>query len=602
MNRRPRETKARIPRSRFPLPSNAETSPDPSARRRRWPIATALRKTLEGGYRKGELTADLFAGLVVGIVALPLSMALGIAVGATPQAGLYTAIVAGASVALLGGSKFQVTGPTAAFVVVLAPIVARHGLAGLLTAGLLAGLLLVAMGFLRMGRLIQFIPHPVTTGFTTGIGVVIATLQLKDALGLVTGPLPDPFVEKVVALARAAPSAKPEECAIAATTLTLLLLVPRVTRKVPAPLIALGATSLGVFALTHVSPTFRPATLGTRFSTLVDGVVVPGIPQVPPLPALPWGDVLSLALIRDLFPSAVAIALLGAIESLLSAVIADGLTGKKHDPDAELVGLGIGNVLAAMFGGVAATGALARTATNIRAGARSPFAAVFHALFVLSSVLLFAPLVAYVPMASLAALLLLVAFNMAELHAFAGVIQVAPKSDVAVLLVCFGLTVLFDMVLAIGVGVVLAALLFMRRMAELTEARVMLPAELDERQLELPQGVGLYEVQGPLFFGAAERAGHALHASHGDSYRVLVLHLGRVPVIDVTGLVALDNAIAALVRQGKQVVIAGPLPRPDRVFERSRLLERHVGLSFASTLPEALTAAARLLAEEETAP
>lgn len=566
------------------------------------PLAVALRRAFAAGYGKREIVADLFAGLVVGIVALPLSMALGIAVGAPPQAGLYTAIVAGSLVALLGGCKFQVTGPTAAFVVILAPIVQRHGLAGLLTAGLLAGLMLVAMGALGMGRLIQYIPHPVTTGFTSGIGVVIATLQLKDVLGLETGPLPDHYTAKLAALYQARATVQPAEIVVAAVTLGLLLAVPKLTRRVPAPLIAIVSVSLAVYFVGQLVPSFHPATLGSRFHSVVDGIEVAGIPRQLPRPALPWGDALSLGLLEDLLPSALAIAVLGAIESLLSAVIADGLTGKKHDPNAELMALGIGNIVAPIFGGIAATGALARTATNIRAGAKSPLSAVFHSLVVLLSILLLGPLVAYVPMASLAALLLLVAYNMSELHAFAGVVRVAPKSDVTVLLTCFTLTVLFDMVVAIGVGVVLAALLFMRRMAELTESRTLLEGDVSEHDLAVPAGVGLYEIQGPLFFGAAQNAMGALHAAHGDRYSVLVLNLGHVPVIDATGLVALDNAIATLVRQGKEVVLAGPLPKPQRMFEKAKLTERHHGLHLEPDLTAALACGSRIAQHRASQP
>ncbi len=584
---------SRSGRTRLHLPSITEVVR--TVRRPQVPIATAMRRVLERGYTRADLSADILAGLVVGIVALPLSMALGIAVGAPPQAGLYTAVVAGALVALLGGSKFQVTGPTAAFVVILAPIVSKHGLSGLLTAGFMAGLVLIGMGLMRLGRLIQFIPHPVTTGFTTGIAVVIATLQLKDVFGLRTGPMGDHFSEKVEALWRAKLTFQPAELVVAVSTLALLLLVPRVTKKIPAPLIAISAVSLGAAVLSRFVPAFSVATLGSRFHTTVGGVAYAGIPPIPPLPSTPWGDALSLRLIEDLLPSAFAIAMLGAIESLLSAVIADGLTGKKHDPNAELVALGIGNVVAPFFGGIAATGALARTATNIRAGARSPIASVVHAIAVLLSIVVLAPLVAYVPMASLAGLLLLVAWNMSEIHAFTGVVRVAPKSDVAVLLTCFVLTVLFDMVIAIGVGVVLAAILFMRRMAEMTEGRATLQGDTLEHNNVVPDGVGLYEIDGPLFFGAAQNAMGALHAAHGDSYAVLVLNLGRVPVIDGTGLVAIDNAIATLRRQKKEVVIAGPLPKPRSIFEKARLEDRHDGLSFAPDLEAAFALAKRIV-------
>jgi SulP family sulfate permease len=560
----------------------------------RLPIGSALRRAFAKGYGPREIRADILAGMVVGVVALPLSMALGIAVGAPPQQGLYTAIFAGAVVALLGGCKFQVTGPTAAFVVILAPIVTKYGLAGLLTAGFMAGFLLVAMGLGRLGRLIQYIPHPVTTGFTTGIATVIATLQIKDAAGLAVGPLPDSYVDKVSALWGARATTSLPDLVIATVTLALLLTVPRVIKRVPAPLIAIALASLLATLAHRLWPSISVATIGSRFHTTVNGVDVAGIPSVMPTPSLPWGHNLSFQLLRDLFPSAFAIAMLGAIESLLSAVIADGLTGTKHDPNAELVALGVGNIVAPIFGGIAATGALARTATNIRAGARSPFAAVTHSVVVLLSILCLARLVAFVPMASLAALLLMVAWNMSELHSFVGVVKIAPKSDVFVLLTCYGLTVLFDMVTAVSVGVVLAAMLFMRRMAELTEGRAMLDSIAESGDIQLPAGVGLYEINGPLFFGAAQNAMGAIHAARGDRFKVMILHLGKVPVIDGTGLVALDNAIGTLVRAKKYVVLSGPLPRPRSVFEKARLEKKHHGLRMAPTLDAAIVLSAEL--------
>ena len=545
-----------------------------------FPIAYALRRALSHGYTAHDLRADILAGIVVGIVALPLSMALAIAVGAPPQHGLYTAIFAGISVALLGGCKFQVTGPTAAFVVILAPIVTKHGLTGLLTAGMMAGVLLVAMGVFRLGSLIKFIPYPVTTGFTTGIAVVIATLQIKDVFGLAVPPMPEHYVDKVEALWDARGSASVQEVAIAAATLALLLVVPRITKRVPAPLIAIALVSAGAALVHHFAPSFSVATIGSRFHTTVGGVDVAGIPSVMPTPAFPWGagGSLSFGLVRELFPAAFAIAMLGAIESLLSAVIADGMTGTKHDPNSELVGLGIGNIIAPIFGGIAATGALARTATNIRAGARSPIAAVTHSLAVLLAILALAPYVAYVPMASLAALLLLVAWNMSELRHFVGLFRVAPRSDVFVLLTCLLLTVFFDMIVAVSVGFVLAAVLFMRRMAEITEGKLAMDNTDEHRLLDLPPGVSFYEINGPLFFGAAQTAMEALHASHSDGFHTLILHLGRVPVIDATGFAALENAVEVLVKRNKLVILAGPLPRPRKVFDKARLETHHPGM------------------------
>jgi SulP family sulfate permease len=548
-----------------------------------------MRRAFHKGYGLRELRADVLAGIVVGIVALPLSMALAIAVGAPPQHGLYTAIVAGISVSLLGGCKFQVTGPTAAFVVILAPIVSKHGLDGLLMAGFMAGVLLIAMGALRLGTLITFIPYPVTTGFTSGIATVIATLQLKDILGLSVVKMPDAYVEKLAALWGAKASASWPEVATAAATLTLLLTIPRVTKRIPAPLLAIGFVAGAATLVHHVAPSFAVATIGSRFHTMVNGAIVAGIPSVLPSPSLPWGHSFSFALVHDLFPAAFAIAVLGAIESLLSAVIADGLTGTKHDPNAELVGLGIGNLVAPIFGGIAATGALARTAMNIRSGARSPIACVTHSLVVLLAIVFLAPLVAFVPMASLAALLLLVAWNMSEVRHFVGLLRVAPRSDVFVLLTCFLLTVFFDMVVAVSVGFVLAAILFMRRMAEITESKLVIDNTEEHRLVDTPKGVSLYEVNGPLFFGAAQRAMEVLHASHSDAFHVMILHLGKVPVIDATGFAALENAIEGLVKRGRTVIIAGPLPRPQKIFEKARLDSKHADMvRIATDLPSAL--------------
>jgi SulP family sulfate permease len=565
---------------------------------KRFPIAYALRRTLRKGYTARDFRADVLAGIVVGIVALPLSMALAIAVGAPPQHGLYTAIFAGFSVALLGGCKFQVTGPTAAFVVILAPIVTKHGLSGLLTAGFMAGLLLVAMGAFRLGNLIRFIPYPVTTGFTTGIATVIATLQIKDVFGLSVPAMPEHYVEKVTTLWQARGSASPQEIAVAAATLALLIGVPRMTKRVPAPLVAIVLASAAAATVHYIVPSISLATIGSRFHTAVHGVEVAGIPPIVPTPSLPWRGSFSFGLMRDLFPSALTIAMLGAIESLLSAVIADGMTGTKHDPNSELVALGIGNIIAPMFGGIAATGALARTATSIRAGARSPIACATHSLVVLLAILVLAPLVAYVPMASLAALLLLVAWNMSEMRHFTGLVKIAPRSDVLVLLTCFFLTVFFDMVVAVSVGFVLAAVLFMRRMAEITETTLALDNTEEHRLIDLPPGVIFYEINGPLFFGAAQNAMEALHASHSDTFNSLILHLGKVPIIDATGFAALENAVEGLVKRKKVVILAGPLPRPRKVFDKARFDKRHPGMvRIAEDLTDALKIARGLAAE-----
>ncbi len=560
-------------------------------------LAEALRRTFATGYSKADLRADLLAGAVVGVVALPLSMALAVASGVPPQHGLYTAIVAGFLIAALGGSKVQVSGPTAAFVVVLAPIAAHHGLGGLLLATAMAGVLLIAMGVGRLGGLIQYVPYPVTTGFTTGIAVVIATLQLKDFLGLTVEKMPEHFAERAVALARAVPGARWQEVAIGAFTLALLLLWPRLTKKLPAPLVALTLGGLLAAALARFVPGFEVATIASRFHYEIGGVLHGGIPRLPPVPLLPWNLpgaggaplVLSFDLFRQLLPVAFAIAMLGAIESLLSAVVADGLTGKTHDPDSELLAQGIGNLIAPFFGGIPATGAIARTATNVRSGARSPIAAMTHALVVLAAVVVAAPLLGYLPMASLAALLLLVAWNMSEVHNFARTFRQAPKSDTFVLLSCFLLTVFFDMVVAVTFGVLLAAILFMRRMAEVSGAMLAEPSHPLVAE-GLPSDVLVYEVAGPLFFGAAQKAMSALQRV-AQGVAVVILDLQSVPVIDATGLVALESAIDRLYRMNVYVVLAGVQNQPLEVLGKAGFPRRTEKLAVCRSFENALATA-----------
>ncbi|TCO83334.1 SulP family sulfate permease [Plasticicumulans lactativorans] len=571
------------------------------------PFATALRETLARGYRGGDLRADALAGLTVGIVAVPLAMALAIGSGVPPQYGLYTSIVAGVLIALTGGARYNVSGPTAAFIVILLPIATRYGVGGLVTASCLAGVMLLLMGLARMGRLIQFIPYPVTTGFTAGIGVVIASLQFKDFFGLSLPHAPESFLERVHLVVQALPGAHLPDLLIGAATLAVLVLWPRLRTPIPQHLAALAIGTVLAWGLTHSISGFEVATIASRFSFTVGGQTHAGVPAILPQFVLPWSLPgadgaavgLSLAMIEALIGPAMAIALLGAIESLLCAVVADGMTGTKHDPDAELVGQGIGNIVAPFFGGIAATGALARTATNIRAGARSPLAAVIHAAFILLVLLALAPLLGYLPMASLAALLLLVAWNMSEAKHFVRIMQIAPKSDVAVLLVCFGLTVIFDMVIAVSVGVVLAALLFMNRMAAFAGGTLFDGTEHPGLDAPLPNGVRLYAVAGPLFFGAAEKAMSTLHAID-EHCRAVILDLEDVPVMDMTGLVSLDSAITRLRKDGVFVAIAGIRAQPAAVLARSGIRERPGELIIQSNLRTAVNRVRQHLGEPGT--
>jgi SulP family sulfate permease len=450
------------------------------------------------------------------------------------------------------------------------------------------------MGLLRFGTLIQFIPYPVTTGFTAGIAVVIATLQLKDFLGLSIDHMPEHFTEKVMELFRALPTINWADAGIGGGTLVLLLFWPRLTRRVPAPLVALPLAAVAALVLVKINPEWTVATIRSRFAT---DAMPSGIPQAPPTFVLPWmepdagGSQLSMDLdtFRALMLAAFAIAMLGAIESLLSAVVADGMTGLDHDPNAELLAQGVGNVVAPFFGGFAATGAIARTATNVRNGGRSPVAAFVHAIFVLAAVLALAPLLGYLPMAALAALLLVVARNMAELKHFLYVLRVGPKSDAAVLLTCFGLTVIFDMVIAVSFGIVLAAVLFMRRMAEVSGIKLV-GAQHPQLSEPLPQGMLLYEINGPLFFGAAQKAMSSLRAI-GSGVKVVILDMQSVPAMDATGLVNLESTIRRLHSDHILIILGGVQPQPMEILQRAELEQLDSRIGICSTIQEAVALA-----------
>ncbi|MCB9780111.1 MAG: STAS domain-containing protein [Alphaproteobacteria bacterium] len=524
------------------------------------PLST-LRASLRG-YDAGRFRADLGAALTTAVVALPLSAGLAIATGLPPHHGLATAIAAGIVAGLAGGTRTNVTGPTAAFVVVLAPLVTQHGLEGLLLATMLAGLMLIGMAAAGLGRFVTLIPAPVVTGFTAGIGIVIGVLQLRDLLGLQVAHMPEAFPERVVAMATALPTTRAADAGIAALTLALLLGLPKLGRRIPAPLPALALATLVAVGLAAVDPAWAPVTIADRFGPVPRGL---------PAPALPWGEGLpSLAVVRAVLPAAATIAMLGALESLLCAVVADGMTGARHSPDEELFGQGLANLVAPLVGGFAATGALARTATSIRAGAQSPLASVMHAVFLLVALLTLGPALDHLPMAALASLLVVVAWNMAELPHVARLVRQSSRSDAAVLLTCLGLTVVFDMVVAVGVGVVLASLLFMRRMANLSEVRA-LPDDPHQGPTGLPPGVLCYQVAGPLFFGASRRAMAALETVEPGSAHTVVLDLSAVPVVDATGLVNLDSALAHLQHRGLRVVLAGLQPAVAAAVDRHGL-------------------------------
>lgn len=562
-----------------------------------WPLATALRETFREGYTFSDFRQDATGGIVTGIVAVPLSMALAIAVGVPPQHGLYTAIVAGGLTALLGGTKTSVSGPTAAFVVILAPIAARYGIAGLCIASAMAGIILVLLGIAKLGKLIEFVPHPVTTGFTSGIAVVLATLQIKDFLGLQVAHMPDQYIERLLVLGRAVPSLNLSDLAVGIAALAMLIIWPQISKRIPAALLALFVVAVVSFAVQRVYPDFNPGTIndGRFVYTTAAGEQAAGIPNTPPVPILPWHlpgpsaepVVLNLDLIRALLMPAFAIAMLGAIESLLCAVVADGMTGEKHDPDSELIAQGLGNISASFFSGFAATGAIARTATAIRAGAKSPIASFIHAAFVLLAILVLSPLLGYLPMASLAALMLIVAWNMSDVRHFAKIVRVAPRSDIVVLLTCFLLTVFFDMVVSVVTGVMLSAVLFMGRMAQISGTRVVSGAH-PRLATPLPQDVLLYEVRGPLFFGAAEKAASAILTTD-RGVKAIILDMADVPIMDVTGLVALQSAIDKLQHAGVYVVLAEVQQQPSELLKQAGLTTEPGKLAICDSLEQAET-------------
>lgn len=566
------------------------------------PLFAAWRQTLRAGYGGHELRGDLVAGLTVGIIAIPLAMALAIAVGVAPQHGLYTVLLASPLIALTGGSRFNVSGPTAAFVVILLPITQQFGLGGLLLCTMLAGLILIALGLLRAGKLIAFVPYPVTLGFTAGIGIVIATLQLKDAFGLTFATQPQHYLDQLSQLARALPAIQPGDTLVAGLCLAVLIIWPRLVPKVPGHLVALVVGALAAVALETAG--LPVATLGERFSYSVDGVAHPGIPPLLPDFAWPWllpgpdGQPLTLnfELFHQLLAPAFAIAMLGAIESLLCAVVADGMTGSQHDPNAELLGQGIGNLVAPLFGGITATAAIARSATNVRAGASSPLAAIIHAGVVLVAILWLAPLFSYLPMAALAALLIMVAWNMSEAPHVIRTLRIAPRSDVLVLLTCLVLTVLFDMVLAVGVGLLLAAGLFIKRMSELTDTTAL--SRRQHRLLEdLPEHVAAYAIHGPLFFGAAEKALGVLRRFN-PQVRVVIVDISGVPMLDMTALAALENVLLDYRKLGIALILSGSNARVRLKLRRAGIHRLEGQLYHVRDLAQARAKALRLLPED----
>ena len=540
--------------------------------------------TTLAGYSRRQFVADLQAGVVVGIVAIPLAIAFAIASGVSPETGLLTAAIAGFLISFLGGSRVQIGGPTGAFVAIVYGIVTRYGFEGLTICTILAGLILVVFGLARFGAAIKFIPYPVVTGFTSGIAVIIFSSQVRDLLGLRMGSVPAPFLEKWSAYGAALSTASPAAIGVAAGSLLVLLAWPKLSRRVPAPIVAILAASLAVAALR-----LPVETIGTRFGEIRASIPAPRVPVV------------TLERIRELFSPAVTVALLAGIESLLSAVVADGMIGSRHKSNVELVGQGIANLGSGLFGGMPATGAIARTATNVKTGGRTPVAGRTHAVVVAAVFLFLGRWATYIPLATLAAILVVVAYHMSEWRAFAQLFR-TPKSDVAVLLTTFLLTVLIDLTVAVQVGVVLAAFLFIKRMADVTNVGEIAGDWKDApdgtmrddpdgvARRAIPPGVEVYEVNGPFFFGAADKIKDVLHFV-AKKPRVFILRMRNVPAIDASGIRVLDDLFRSFSHQGIRFLISGVRAQPLEALEHAGKLDEYGRENFVATLDEALAVA-----------
>ena len=519
------------------------------------------------GYGAGELKADLIAGLTVAIIALPLAMALGIASGASPREGLVTAIVAGFLISALGGSRVQIGGPTGAFVVIVAGVIAAHGISGLILATIIAGLILIVAGYTGVGRLMRYVPMPVVTGFTAGIAVIIASSQIGDFVGLSAGRAPAEFIDQWGAYAGAIGTINWMALAVGAGTLAVIIGLKGIAPKAPGYLIAIVAATAGAALLD-----LPVETVGDRFQSMATGLPLPRLPQF------------SLPLLREVLPSAFVIAFLAGIEALLSATVADGMTGRRHRSGQELVGMGVANIASGFFGGLPATGAIARTATNIRAGAKTPMAGIFHALFLLVFTLVAGRWLALVPMTALAAVLLMVAWGMSEYDRFVALVR-TDAGERGLLILTFLLTVFVDLTVAIGVGVTLAALLFMMRMSETAGLVAVDVEEEPELRDKLPPGVEVLRFTGPIFFGVASEMLEALRRS-GERPRAIVLRMEQVPYIDATGA----NALATFTRQAKtagtEVWLAGMQAQPREFL--AKFEPRFAGARRASSWSAAL--------------
>ncbi|MDX9901175.1 MAG: C4-dicarboxylic acid transporter DauA [Aliarcobacter sp.] len=514
---------------------------------------------------------NILSGLTVGIIALPLSMALAIATGVPPQLGLYTAIVAGFFAAIFGSSKVNISGPTAAFIVILIPIVHDFGVSGLLICGLLSGFILVIAGFLKLGTLIEIVPYPVTVGFTSGIAVVIATYQIKDFFGLSIENFEGHYLDKIFLIFNNFNTFKPAELIVGATTLFILIFWQKTKSKIPSALIALGFITIVVYIANIYFPQLNISTIYSTFDYKIGNLEGQGIPPIPLHFELPWSylniDQINFDLFYKLLPHSIAIAILGALESLLCAVISDGMTGHKTDPNKELIGQGITNIIVPFFGGIPATAAIARTVVNVKAGATSKISSVIHSLFILASISFLATYLSFLPMAALSALLLMVAWNMSEIKHFINIVKVAPGNDILILLTCFFLTVLIDMQVAVAIGMGLASILFIKKTIDLHSI------ELTNNRTniihpDIPDNISIYDINGPMFFGAAQSALKTL-LNVNENTSVVILNMKNVPIIDMTGIITLKSIVENFESKNKKLVFCGLSERILKKLEKA---------------------------------
>ena len=515
-------------------------------------------------YDRSTFTADLMAGVIVGIVALPLAIAFGIASGVSPEKGIITAIVAGLMISLFGGSKVQIGGPTGAFIIIVYGIIQQYGMQGLTIATLMAGVFLILLGVLRLGTIIKYIPYPIVVGFTSGIAVTIFTTQVKDLLGMQMDAVPSDFIEKWIAYVRNFSHIDPWSAMVGIVSVVIIALMPRLSKKIPGSLVAIIIMTVAVLLLKQYAGITTIETIGDRFS------INAALPEAV-MPSITWEG------IKGLVGPAVTIAVLGAIESLLSATVADGVIGDHHNSNTELIGQGIANIASPLFGGIPATGAIARTMTNINNGGRTPVAGIIHAVVLLLIFLFLMPLAQYIPMACLAGVLVVVSYGMSGWRSFLPRMR-NPKSDITVLLLTFFLTIFFDLTVAIEFGLICACLLFMRRMAETTDVHAVLneidlneDADMERGNLEhltIPRKVEVYEINGPYFFGAGNRF-EDIMARYGDKPKVRIIRMRKVPFIDSTGLHNLENMCHMSQKEGIIVVLSGVNPKVEAVLKRN---------------------------------